>query len=234
MLIFYIAFYIFCAFSFTSTCIKMIQWLKYLHLGGAYLFDIAIMAVVGGLIGWLTNYLAIKLLFRPFLPWRVPLTKIEIQGLIPKRRDKIAASIGATVENELIDVKDLVNRLIEGDNKQQLIFTIRTKIMAVIEDKIPSIVPGGIKQAIMGKMRDIITREITDFVDNSMGEMIESSIQKIDISNMIEERISKFDMAEIERLVLEISGRELNHIELLGGILGAVIGIVQGLVLLLI
>jgi uncharacterized membrane protein YheB (UPF0754 family) len=67
--------------------------------------------------------------------------------------------------------------------------------MAVIEDKIPSIVPSGIKQAIMSKIREIITREIVAFVDNSMGEMIESSIQKIDISNMIEERISKFDMA---------------------------------------
>ena len=131
-------------------------------------------------------------------------------------------------------MNDLIRRLIEGDNKQQLIWTIRTKIMAVIEEKIPSIIPGGIKQAIMGKMRDIVTREIVNFVDNSMGEMIEASVQKIDISNMVEEKISGFDMAEIERLTLEISGRELKYIELLGGILGAVIGIVQGLILMLI
>ncbi|HHT66442.1 MAG TPA: DUF445 family protein, partial [Clostridiales bacterium] len=54
------------------------------------------MIIVGALIGWFTNYLAVKMLFRPIRPWRIPLTKIELQGLIPKRREEIAVTIGAT------------------------------------------------------------------------------------------------------------------------------------------
>jgi uncharacterized membrane protein YheB (UPF0754 family) len=198
-----------------------------------WLIDIAVMAVVGGLIGWFTNYLAVKMLFRPFKPWRIPLTKFELQGLIPKRRAEIAASIGVTIEKELISVKELVSRLIEGENKQELIRTIRVKILTVIDERIPSIIPGGIKQAILSKLRDILNKEITDFVDNSMGDMIEDSIRKIDISNMVEEQINSFELEEIERLILEISGRELKYIELLGGVLGAAIGLIQGLVLML-
>lgn len=197
------------------------------------MIDIAVMAVVGGLIGWFTNYLAVKMLFRPFKPWRIPLTKFELQGLIPKRRAEIAASIGVTIEKELISVKELVSRLIEGENKQELIRTIRVKILTVIDERIPSIIPGGIKQAILSKLRDILNKEITDFVDNSMGDMIEDSIRKIDISNMVEEQINSFELEEIERLILEISGRELKYIELLGGVLGAAIGLIQGLVLML-
>lgn len=197
------------------------------------MIDILIMAVVGGLIGWFTNYLAVKMLFRPIKPWRIPLTKLEVQGLIPKRRGEIAASIGAVIEKELISVKEVVDRLIDGDNKQELIRTIRLKIMAVIEERIPSIIPSGIRQAILSKLREILNKEITDFVDNSMGDMIETSIRKINISSMVEEQINSFELEEIERLTLEISGRELKYIELLGGILGAFIGIVQGFVLML-
>jgi len=45
-----------------------------------------ILAIIGGIIGWITNLLAIKMLFRPFHPINIPLINLKIQGLIPKRR----------------------------------------------------------------------------------------------------------------------------------------------------
>lgn len=195
--------------------------------------EIIIMTIVGALIGWFTNYLAVKMLFRPIRPWRIPLTKIELQGLIPKRREEIAVTIGATVEEQLISINDLVSRLIEGENRAELIRTIRFKILAAIDERIPSFVPGAIKQAILTRIRDILTQEIQSFVDHSMGEMIEDAVQKIDISNLVEERIKALELEEVERLTLEVASRELKYIEYLGGVLGGVIGLVQGLLLLL-
>lgn len=193
--------------------------------------DIIIMIVVGALIGWFTNFLAVKMLFRPLQPWRIPLTKIEIQGLIPKRREEIAVTIGTTVEEQLINVKELISRLIEGENRQELIMSIRVKILSIIDDKIPSLVPFAIKQAILSKIRDVITLEIENFVDNSMGDMIEQSVHKIDISNLVEERIKSLELEEVERLTLEVARRELKYIEYLGGILGGIIGLLQALLI---
>ncbi|NLC44078.1 MAG: DUF445 family protein [Clostridiales bacterium] len=195
------------------------------------MLDIVIMTLVGALIGWFTNYLAIKMLFRPLQPWRIPLTKIEIQGLIPKSRGEIAATIGKTVEEELINVNELISRLIEGENRTELVLSIRVKILSIIDDKIPSLVPSAIKQAILSKARDVLTQEIENFVDQSMGEMIEQSVQKIDISNLVEERIKELELEEVERLTLEIASRELKYIEYLGGVLGGVIGLFQGLLI---
>lgn len=189
------------------------------------------MTLVGALIGWFTNFLAVKMLFRPLQPWRIPLTKIEIQGLIPKRREEIAVTIGKTVEEQLINVKELISRLIEGENRTELILSIRVKILSIIDDKIPSLVPSAIKQAILSKVRDVLTQEIENFVDHSMGEMIEQSVQKIDISNLVEERIKDLELEEVERLTLEIASRELKYIEYLGGVLGGVIGLLQGLLI---
>lgn len=64
---------------------------------------IAVGVVVAAMIGGVTNYLAIRMLFRPrralyIGSWRIPFTP----GLIPKRRDEIAASLGRVVAGYLV------------------------------------------------------------------------------------------------------------------------------------
>ena len=64
--------------------------------------------VVGGAIGYLTNYIAIRMLFHPHKAvyigkWRVPLTP----GLIPKEQPRIAKSIGEVISRELLNADTL-------------------------------------------------------------------------------------------------------------------------------
>lgn len=64
---------------------------------------IAVGVVVAAMIGGITNYLAIRMLFRPrramyIGSWRIPFTP----GLIPKRRGEIAASLGRVVAGYLV------------------------------------------------------------------------------------------------------------------------------------
>ncbi|MGI6537972.1 MAG: DUF445 domain-containing protein [Caldicoprobacterales bacterium] len=195
------------------------------------MIEIIIMIAAGALIGWFTNTVAIKMLFRPLKPWRIPFTQIEFQGLIPRRRAEITSSISKTVEEQLVSVKYMAGRLVEGENKAELVRIIRVKILSVIEDKIPSIIPKGITQALLARLKMVLTEEIENFIDNSLVEMIEQTVEKIDISSMVEEQINSLELQEVERLILDIAGRELKYIELLGGILGGVIGLVQGLII---
>ena len=48
---------------------------------------IMFMVIIGAVIGWITNILAIKLLFRPLRPYKIPLLNYEIQGLLPSAFD---------------------------------------------------------------------------------------------------------------------------------------------------
>lgn len=62
-----------------------------------------LLGVVGAVVGAATNYMAIKMLFRPYKPiyfkkWRLPLTP----GLIPKRRGDLAVQLGKTVSEYLL------------------------------------------------------------------------------------------------------------------------------------
>ena len=81
------------------------------------MIKILIPAFIGGIIGWITNVLAIKMLFRPVYPVRIPLIGIDLQGLLPKRRAEIAVSIGETVEKELINIDDILKKLSNDENR---------------------------------------------------------------------------------------------------------------------
>lgn len=68
--------------------------------------------LIGAVIGYFTNYLAVKMLFHPYNPvrigrWTLPFTP----GIIPKRRGHLAKALGRVVGNELLtgdDVKKLL------------------------------------------------------------------------------------------------------------------------------
>ena len=60
--------------------------------------------------GWLTNWLAIRMLFRPREPLR--LLGWSLQGVIPRRHAQLAERIAETVEKSLLTQKDLDKAMI--------------------------------------------------------------------------------------------------------------------------
>ena len=64
-----------------------------------------IFPVVGALVGWFTNWLAILMLFRPREPVRF--FWWSLQGVIPSRHAQLAERIADTVENNLLTQDDL-------------------------------------------------------------------------------------------------------------------------------
>jgi uncharacterized membrane protein YheB (UPF0754 family) len=79
----------------------------------------------GGLIGYFTNDLAIKMLFRPYQPYfffkrRLPLTP----GLIPSNQGRLAQSIADTIMGSLLtpaELENLARRLLQTEHTQQAI-----------------------------------------------------------------------------------------------------------------
>jgi len=68
--------------------------------------------IAGAIIAYSTNVIAIKMLFRPLKEYRVFGIRIPFTpGILPKQRNKLAQSIGAMVERELITAEVLRSRL---------------------------------------------------------------------------------------------------------------------------
>ena len=78
-------------------------------------FKIIAAPVIGGLIGLITNGIAIRMLFRPFHPVKIgKFTLPFTPGLIPKEQPRIAKAIGKVIGDKLLD-KDTLQRALASD-----------------------------------------------------------------------------------------------------------------------
>lgn len=190
------------------------------------------LAVIGALIGWLTNVIAIKLLFRPMNPIGITGTPFVIQGLIPKRKAEIAKSIGEVISEELISMEAIVDQVIVDMDKKQIVDMIKEKILLVANEKMPAIIPSMFKGLILQNIDTMITENGEAIVVELGEKLSHMAITSIDISKMVEDKINAYDFIKIEEMTLKIASTELKSIEILGGVLGFLIGLLQGLIVL--
>lgn len=194
---------------------------------------ILILAIVGAMIGWITNIIAIKLIFRPLKPINIPLINVRLQGLIPKRKDEIAKSIGSVVENELLSVGDLLDEIITEESMSNILFIVKRKINYIVEQKLPSIVPRGIKNMIFDYINDLVDTEGEKTIKDLAQKIVDKTTSEVSVSRIVEDKINSFELDKMEELVLSVAKKELKHIEILGGVLGFLIGIMQGIIVML-
>ena len=197
------------------------------------ILKILILATIGGLIGYITNVIAIKLIFRPIVPIKIPIINKEIIGLIPKRKSEIANNIGEIVAQEFISIDEILDKAITEKDKQNIIEYIKLKIKLIIDDKM-GFIPGGFKNIVQSFISDAIEEEIKLSIDELEEEIKININKRINIQEIIETKINDLDLYMLENLILKVVKNELRHIEILGLVLGFLIGIVQGIITILI
>ncbi|CZR95806.1 hypothetical protein CDFC105_72128 [Clostridioides difficile] len=193
------------------------------------LIRILILAVIGGFIGYVTNVVAIRLIFRPIEPIKIPILNIEIVGLIPKRRAEIAANVGEIIQEEFLSMDEILANIITDEDKEEVVRYIKARVKIIIHEKV-SFIPSGIKNMIQDYLGEIIESEVKQSIDELSKNIINKANERIDIQKMVEDKINELDLYELEEIIIKIAKKELKHIEFLGLVLGFLIGIVQGLV----
>jgi uncharacterized membrane protein YheB (UPF0754 family) len=191
------------------------------------LLKFAVMAFVGAGIGWFTNRIAIRMLFRPQNPFRIPVIGISIQGLIPRRRQEIASSIGEVVDRELVSIEEIVLGLAAEKNREEIIEAIKQKVEAIIKSKLSVLVPGYVKELIADYINDIIDQQANIVINELVENIIHKAAREMNLRQMIEDKINQFDIGKLEGIILCVADRELKHIEYLGAFIGFLIGVAQ-------
>lgn len=197
------------------------------------MLKVLILASIGGLIGYITNVVAIKLIFRPIEPIKIPLINKEIIGLIPKRRPEIASNIGEVVAKEFLSVDEILENAITESDKDEVVKYINSKIKSIVNEKM-GFVPSAIKGIILSYISEALDEEIKKSINELEEDIIIKVNKRINIQQMVEEKINDFDLYHLEEIIIKIVKQELRHIEILGLVLGFIIGIVQGIITIII
>jgi uncharacterized membrane protein YheB (UPF0754 family) len=183
-------------------------------------------------IGWFTNFLAVRMLFRPHRAYRY--LGFTIQGLLPKRRTEFAANIAATVEEHLVSAEDFKSVLNDPANHAKLESVVRDRIDRFFDEKLLQIAPmvaAFLHGPLVDQIKSKLVDESTSMMSECAGLLEETLDESLDLKKMVEEKILSFDFHRLEDIVLNVARSELRWIELLGAILGFMVGLLQLLVL---
>ncbi len=189
--------------------------------------------LIGAAIGWLTNFVAIKLLFRPHTP--VSFLGFSVQGLIPKRRSQIARSMAETIESELLSSQDFAAILDSVDWKGEVERTIEELVEHKLSSKRISKVPiiGFVSDNFKTQIKYLITKEILSQIEKKKAGFKETLQKSIDVRGVVTERIDRLDLVKFEGLLQKFISKELKHLEWLGGLMGFIIGIIQSVIFII-
>lgn len=98
---------------------------------------------IGAVIGWFTNALAIKMLFRPYREYRLFGLRIPFTpGILPREKSRLAASIGDSVARDLITPEVLRERLESPDLRAKVAAASRSIVDSALDAKAAALLDG--------------------------------------------------------------------------------------------
>ncbi|MBS3811436.1 MAG: DUF445 family protein [Halanaerobiales bacterium] len=183
--------------------------------------------ILGAIIGYFTNYIAVKMLFRPIEAVNIPIFNLKIQGLLPRRRDELAVNIAETIDNNLLSIDNIIDEFDQEVIKGELDIIIEDTISKKINENFKYVMPRLLKDISREIIVDVIKEEVHANFEDWMESLTEKVKNEVDIKKMIEEKIKSFPMSTLEEIILKIADKELKHIEYLGGLIGFIIGLGQ-------
>jgi uncharacterized membrane protein YheB (UPF0754 family) len=183
---------------------------------------------IGAGIGWVTNYVAIKMLFRPYK--EINLGLFKIQGLLPKRKHEIGESIAEVIQTELVSLQEILKSL-DGEKLEKEMSVVIDKIL---EEKLQSEITRNfpmlamfLSSEMLEKIKSVIKNSILENKDNIV-EMFSNYLKEnVDFKGIIVKNVDAFSLEKLEEVTYTLAAREFKHIEVIGAILGAIIGFVQ-------
>jgi len=183
--------------------------------------------LISALIGWVTNRLAIHMLFHPRTP--IHFCGIKFQGLIPRRQHELAEKTAALVADELLSQHTLQAEIERIDLDPLLDKTVQNLVWNRLGPRLKKIpfVGAMVSDSLLTQLHEIASEELKNESVHLKTEIGAKAEEHLDVRRIVEERIRQFDLKKLESLVWQLASNEFRQIEWLGGILGFIIGLIQ-------
>jgi uncharacterized membrane protein YheB (UPF0754 family) len=185
---------------------------------------------IAALVGWFTNYVAVKMLFHPKKPVNI-LGIYTLQGIFPKNQENVANKIGKMVADELLSSKDLKSHIMTPENVESIVQIIENRVESFFSVKVPERYPTISRLILSEKRKTRIVRELMQevhetiplLVDNYFGDLEES----FNVEEIIKEKVNDLPSEKLETLLMTLLEKEFKFIEYIGAIIGFIIGWIQ-------
>lgn len=183
--------------------------------------------IIAALIGYITNYIAVRMLFRPHKPTRF--LGMTLQGLVPRRQKEIAQSLGSMIERDLFSQDD-IHAALSGSETAEEAAAFLSEQVDVFAGKVASqnpMVGMFLQGPLLDQIKQMLSSQMAEKFPQFMERIVTKVEHRLDVSEIVTKKVEGFDLSKLESLIYEVSARELKTIEVLGGVLGFIVGLAQ-------
>ncbi len=166
--------------------------------------------VIGALIGYVTNRVAIKMLFRPLRAWRIGGIRVPMTpGVIPSKRFELSQNMGEVVGDHLLTSKEISDGLQQDIFQDKLLSLIEGRIKVILEknlDTLPSLIPAQFRVYF-----DLAGKTTVYQIKKNIHSFIHSENFALIVASAVDKSIEDLLNHEMET-ILSSSRRELFYI----------------------
>jgi len=164
------------------------------ELQGGDTMKFIIGSLVGAIIGYITNWLAIKMLFKPHKEIRIGKFKVPFTpGLIPKEKSRIAKSVGETIGAHLLTKETIIKSLCSEDMNQQLDSWVQGKVLSIKSSE----------ATVGNEIKTLLGDEYSNFMEKTNANLSKLLIDYVNEED-VKQGIAKYANAQI---MIELSAK---------------------------
>lgn len=184
--------------------------------------------VISAFIGWVTNRIAIKMLFHPREPKKI--MGITFQGIFPKRQKQFAEKLGKLVSNEFLSFTDIEQKISDPQNLKMVMPMIEKHVDEFLRirlsDEMP-VISMFIGDKTITKLKTAFMKEIETLFPQVMKQFAGNLKKELDLEHIVIEKVSSFSSDKLEEILYQIMSKEFKFVEIIGAVIGFIIGVLQ-------
>ena len=207
-------------FGFLFGIIQAIVW---------YFNDAWWLLPLGGLIvGWATNWLALKMIFNP--KKEINVLGIKIHGLFIKRQREVATEYSKIVSSKILTVERMFERIFRGKASDKMVTILQGHVKRAIDEQVG--LSRNIYQIFAGtkkydELKDMAATRFVESLPHSIHRTFEYAEDALDLETTMREKMAGLSPDEFEGVLRPAFQEDEWILILVGAVLGGLAGLGQ-------
>ncbi|MCV7432268.1 DUF445 family protein [Mycolicibacterium bacteremicum] len=188
-----------------------------------------IMPAFGFGVGFISDYIALNMLFRPIEPKKY-LGFIPFQGLLHAQRDKVTRDYARILADDLFSPEILFDGVLRGPGADKLFSLVGKEVSAAIDAQTGVATPL-VKLAVgtqrYNALKDSLVQIVLERLPTTLVEAQDYAMKTLDLENTIIDKMSQLSNEEYESILRPVFKDDEPTMIAVGAILGGVVGELQ-------
>ena len=187
--------------------------------------------IQGALVGGITNFLALTMIFRPLRKRRI--LGVPYQGLFLKRQAEVSEEYAALFSERVLDARSVMEEILHRPIARSTVDAVQRGIvdqLAATPDA-PEDLAARVETELEGARKESVEVLAGQFADGA--KMMEKMVGRtMNVQSLIADRMKQLPPEEFEPILHSAFQEDEHILIILGAVFGALVGLVQGLVMM--